>query len=207
MYPEASWPGQSMDRHEGDEMDLFTKEGSEVAKNLATSGGLILGGAWAFWRWTLSEYLRMRKEIPSFDGELVARGADFSEEFEVLTASCKWRNVGVVPLPVNTQATRFTIHEVVEGTPEGPIGPRLQNMREVFVRRPWEHWASAILEPGTNSELQAHFLLARGGTYVVSCRLEAATRPGKDKQVWVREVVWHSDSDRTKAPQILQVTS
>ena len=188
-------------------MELPSKDTTEVVKNLITAGGIILGGIWAFWRWSLSEYIRRRRELPSFDGEMSARSANFKDGKEVLTVGCKWRNVGVVPLKVNTQATCFTLFDIPDGTQNGPIGPRLKNLRELFVRRPWEHWPGAILEPATNSELQAHFLVERGGTYVVSCRLEALTKPGALKQVWVREIVWKSAVDPEHTPPSMQVTS
>jgi len=59
-----------------------------------------------------------------------------------------------------------------------------------FILKPWQDWSSAILEAGTNCGLHAHFLVEPDRTYVIACRLEAVQQPKKDKQVWVRELVW-----------------
>jgi hypothetical protein len=174
-------------------MDLPSKVTAETIQALVTSLGIVLTGAWAFWRWSLSEYLRQKREMPSFEGEMFARAVPHTEKQVVLTVSCKWRNMSAVPLNVNTQATKFTVFEVPNGTPLGPIGPRLGNLQERYVRKPWEHWPSAVLEPHTCSELQAHFLVEGNRPYVLACRLEADTKPNSSKQVWVRELVWISD--------------
>lgn len=168
---------------------IITPEGSEIARNLVTAVGIVLGGFWAFWKWSLSEFIRRRTEIPSMDGDISYRAIPHKPGELILSVSCKWRNASNLPIEVNTQATSFWVFEVPEGSKHGPIGPRMGNLNQVYERLPWEHWPSAVLEPGTNSELQAHFLVKAGNTYIVSCRLEAITKPEKPKQVWVRELV------------------
>jgi hypothetical protein len=171
-------------------MELPSQATATIIKDLATALALVVGGLWAFWRWSLGEYLRKLREMPSFEGELSARVLSSDDGQVILTASCKWKNVGVIPLNVNTQETRFTVCEIPAGTALGPIGPRLGNLSVKFILKPWQHWSSAILEAGTNSELHAHFLVEPDRTYVIACRLEAIQRPKKDKQVWVRELIW-----------------
>src|SRR5882672_9660086 len=131
-------------------MDLPSKETAETIQALVTSVAVIIGGVWAFWRWSLSEYLRRKREIPSFEGQLSHAVAPVDERRVVLSLSCRWKNVGVVPLPVNTKETRFALYSIPEELPLGPVGPRMNNLTEVHIRRPWEHWPSAVLEPGTN---------------------------------------------------------
>ena len=182
-------------------MELPSKDTSEIIANLATAAGIVLCGAWAFWKWSLSEYLRRRKEIPSFDGEIAARGVSIAPRTEAVTVSCRWRNCGSVPLDVNTQETRVSVYSLPDTAALGPIGPRLKNIPEVCVRRPWEHWPRAILEPDTTSEIQAHFVLGSGQAYVFACRLEAVAKNGDDKQVWVRELIWKSAAPVTVATE------
>ena len=179
---------------------LPSKDDAETFQHLVTAVGVILAGAWAFWRWSLSEFLRRRREIPSFDGEISAFSVPVGERRVLLSVSCKWRNVGAVALPVNTKATSFTLYTVPNETPLGPVGPRMGNLRELFVRYPWEHWPGAILEPGTSSDFQAQFLVEAGRPYVVSCRLEAVTKPRSLKQVWVRELVWAEERSHSEKP-------
>ena len=175
-------------------MELPSKDATETVKNVATAVALVVGGIWAFWKWSLSAYLRHRREMPSFEGEMTARvlsDASLSKaNHAILTVTCKWKNVSAIPLNVNTKETRFTVFEIPPETPPGPVGPRLNNLKECFVRRPWEHWPSTILEPGTNSEVHAHFVVEEDKTYIIACRLEAVQAPKKQKQVWVRELVW-----------------
>ncbi len=165
---------------------------AQSIESLVTAVGIVLAGIWAFWRWSLSEYLRKRAAIPSFDGTITAESVLVGDGREVITVSCKWRNCGSVPLYVNTKETRVTAYVLPDATPIGAIGPRLGNLNELYVRRPWEHWASTVLEPGTVSEIQAHFLVTARCPYVFTCRLEALSKPKQDKQVWVRELVWRS---------------
>ena len=176
-------------------MDLPTKEAAETIESLVTTVGIVAAGIWAFWRWSLSEFLRRRREIPSFDGTISAESVAVNERQEVITVTCTWRNAGTVPLNVNTKETRITAYLIPRDTPLGPIGPRLENLSELYVRRPWEHWPSTVLEPGTTSAIQAHFLVEARCPYVFACRLEAVAC-GKRKQVWVRELVWKSSALR-----------
>lgn len=138
---------------------------------------------------SLSEYLRRKREIPSFEGQLSYTTLHHIDGLAVVSLSCRWKNVGVTPLQVNTNETRFALYSLPVGLQSGPIGPRMNNLKEVHVRKPWEHWPSAVLEPGTNSDLQAHFLVEAGQTYVAMCRLEAVTPAKKPKQIWTRELV------------------
>lgn len=173
-------------------MGLLSKDTAEIVESLVTAFAIVVGGGWAFWKWSLSEFLRRRREIPSFDGEIAARSVRLNAEKEAVTVYCRWRNCGSVPLSVNTKETRVTVYELPEGMPHGPFGPRLRNIPELHVRRPWEHWPTAVLEPETISEIQAHFTLPAGRVYVFACRLEAESKSGANKQVWVRELVWKS---------------
>jgi hypothetical protein len=175
-------------------MDALSKDGAAIIKDLATVAALVIGGAWAFWRWSLSEYIRRRSEMPSFEGEITAYTVKAQQGRVTLSVSCKWKSLGGLPLDVNTQETRFTVYRIPDDLPPGPIGPRLKNLPELYVRRPWEHWPAAVLEPGTNSQLQAHFLVEPEQTLVVACRLEALHLRRKQKQVWVRELVCHTSA-------------
>lgn len=177
--------------------ELPSKDQAAAIQSLVTSVGIVVGGGWAFWRWSLSEFLRRRSEIPSFDGAISAESIAVNEKQEVITVVCKWRNAGLVPLSVNTSETRVTAYLIPEQTELGPIGPRLNNLKELYVRKPWEHWPTTILEPGTTSEIQVHFLVEARCPYVFSCRLEAVSKPrSTTKQVWVRELVWRSSALR-----------
>jgi len=176
-------------------MELAPKDIAETVQAVVTTVALVVGGLWAFWRWSLSEYFRRKREIPSFEGLLTYSVAAIDDKRVVVSLNCRWKNVGVVPLAVNTQETRFAIYSIPDSCPVGAIGPRMQNLTEIHVRRPWEHWPSAVLEPGTNSDLQAHFLLEAGNILVAMCRLEANTPKGTMKQVWAREVVFQSTAN------------
>ena len=173
-------------------MDLPNKDTAETIEHLATAIGILLGGLWAFWKWSLSEFLRRRRESPAFYGKISGSSIFIGNNREVLTVVCEWENTSVVSLTVNTKETRFMVYEIPDDTLPGPIGPRLSNWPEKFVRRPLEHWPSTYFEAGTKSDLRAHFLFEVGRHYVIACRLEALTKPGEDKMVWVREFVWQS---------------
>ncbi|MFC5480247.1 hypothetical protein [Massilia suwonensis] len=174
-------------------MDFPSHGTAETIQALTTAAGIVLAGAWAFWRWSLSEYLRRRREIPSFEGEMFARAVPLAEGLVVLTVSCRWKNTSPVPLPVNTQTTGFTVFEVPATAAPGPIGPRLGNVVKRDERWSWAHWPTAVMEPHTCSELQAHFVVKDKLAYILVCRLEAATKPGEIKLVWARELVWTPD--------------
>lgn len=116
-------------------MDLPSKDTAEAFQALVTSVAIVVGGAWAFWRWSLSEYLRRKREIPSFEGQLSHAVTELDTQRVVLSLSCRWKNVGVVPLPVNTKETRFALYAVPDPLPLGPLGPRLNNLTELYVRK------------------------------------------------------------------------
>ncbi len=170
-------------------MEFPSKETAETIQALLTAAALLVGGGWAFWRWSVSESLRRRREIPSFEGQMSYSVLRRFDGRAIVSLNCRWKNMGVAPLPVNTKETRFALYSLPDELQPGPIGPRMNNLVEMHVRRPWEHWPAAVLEPGTNSELQAHFLVEADQVYVAMCRLEAVSHPKKLKQVWTRELV------------------
>jgi hypothetical protein len=174
-------------------MDMPTTETASSIQALVTSAGIILGGLWAFWRWSLSEYLRHRREIPSFEGDMTAGSVCMENGCVLVSVSCKWKNMSAVPLSVNTARTRVTVFDVPDSTQPGAVSPRLNNVVERHVRCPWEHWSDVVLEPHTCSELQAHFLVEEVGTYLLACRLEAVSKKNNPVQVWVRELIWRPD--------------
>jgi hypothetical protein len=98
-------------------MELPSKDTAETIQSLVTSLGIFVAGVWAFWRWSLSEFLRRRGEIPSFDGTISAESVAVNEQQEVITVICHWRNVGTVPLDVNTKETRITAYLIPKQTP------------------------------------------------------------------------------------------
>jgi hypothetical protein len=174
-------------------MELPSKDTAETIQALTTAAGIILAGGWAFWRWSLSEYLRRRREIPSFEGEMFARAVPLTQGLVVLTVSCRWKNTSPVPLDVNTEMTGFTVYKVPETAALGAIGPRLGNVDALYTRHSWKHWPTTVLEPHTCSEIQAHFVVEDKSAYVLVCRLEAVTKEGESKRVWARELVWTPD--------------
>lgn len=172
-------------------MDWLTPNEAKIIKELVTSFGILFGGGWAFWKWSLSEYFRHRHDIPSFDGEISCKVIPYSSNQNILSISCVWRNVGRIALLVNTRETRFTIYKLPHESSNCPVNIR-HGLLEVYLEnKPWEHWPEAILEPSTNSEIQSHFILESGITYVIVCRLVAVTKQNENKQIWVRELVWN----------------
>ncbi|GAA5217371.1 hypothetical protein ACFSJ3_18020 [Corallincola platygyrae] len=178
-------------------MEWPTLDQAKIIRELATAIGIVLGGAWAFWKWSLSEYFRHRHDMPSFDGEMSWSVAPYSKNQNILSVSCVWRNVGPIALPVNTQETRFTVYKLPETSENIAINTRHGNLVVYADNKPWQHWPEAVLEPATNSQLQSHFILEKGLSYIIVCRLEAVTKPGENKQVWTRDLSWNENVEQS----------
>jgi len=69
-----------------------------IAKDVITSMAVLLGGAWAAWKWGYGETLRKRREMPSPDGSLKATSMRVDETTTAVTFHAVWRNRG--PLPI-----------------------------------------------------------------------------------------------------------
>jgi len=171
---------------------LPSKDTAETIQSLVTTLGIILAGAWAFWRWSLSEYFRHRHDIPSFDGLIRHSCTRNTDSTVVLSVTCVWRNVGNLSLNVDTNETCFRLYSVPKELELGPIAPRMGMLPKIQERQPWDHWPNAVLEPKTESEFQAHFIVPKNMTFIVECRLVAKTNDPNLKQVWVREHVLES---------------
>ena len=179
-------------------MEWLTPNEAKVIKELVTAFGILFGGGWAFWKWSLSEYFRHRHDIPSFDGEISCKVAPYSANQNILSVSCIWRNVGPIALSVNTQETIFTVYKLPTDSLNGAVKTRYGSLDIYSDNKPWEHWPEAVLEPSTSSELQSHFILESGITYIIICRLVAVTRKLENRQVWVRETVWNEKVNSIK---------
>lgn len=166
---------------------MISTNTAEAIQAIVTSVGILFTGAWVFWKWSLSEFIRKRREIPSFDGDMHVKEYSSKTELKIISVSCVWRNVGSVPLAINSKTTRYRIFRIPETLGVGAFGPRMDNLEELHVRYPWEHWSDVILEPGTGSELQAHFLVEPHEPLLIECRLEGLKKKG---QVWVREIIF-----------------
>jgi hypothetical protein len=93
-----------------------------IAKDVITSMAVLLGGAWAAWKWGYGETLRKRREMPSPDGSLKATSMRVDETTTAVTLHAVWRNRG--PLPIEPCAEHSGVKAFRLGNTRGKMHNR-----------------------------------------------------------------------------------
>lgn len=166
-------------------------EFSNLLKNYVLIGVTIFAGSWAFWKWGFSEWLRRRKEGPAIDGVLRYCEVNLPDsETLLITVEATWRNCSVYPVYIDTKETRIDLFRLPSKIEIGPIVTNKDLGEPQHRLKPYEDMKSFILEPGTESALQHHFILNKCSTYLLRWKLYK--NPKKyDGRVfaWTKEMV------------------
>ena len=157
-----------------------------IVKDWVTAAGIVIGGTWALWKWGFSEFLRRLREIPSLDGRMTAVPVPLSPKEVLVTFEALWRNRGQLPVPLDPARTGFKVYELDRAFAIGPLVPQLGATPANHTALPFVGLSGFLLEPATESVLQAHFVLRRGVPYLVRSELVA---PGGNAS-WQRDLLW-----------------
>jgi len=168
---------------------------SSVIKNYVTSSAIVLGGFWAFWKWSFSEWLRKRKEMAAVDGELIIESQTQVGEKIVLSLNAMWCNKSSHPVSIDQKSTQVDVFLISKELKEGVVDPGVDLGNPVIVFKPFEHLRGYYLEPNTDSLIKTHFALNRGEVYLFRWRLYNDSNEN-DKLVsfWIKELIYKTES-------------
>ena len=168
------------------------KELSIIIKNYVTSGGIVLGALWAFWKWSFSEWLRRKRQIPAIDGELDAFGMELDDEKVIISLSVLWRNKCNYPVHIDSKNTRIDVYNIPDNLNVGPFLPKLDSGDPAFTLKPYEDMEGFVLEPLTESLLTSHYTLLANKTYLFRWKLYRSTKKhGNKVYAWTKELVFN----------------
>ncbi len=162
---------------------------SIVVRNYVIAAGIGLGGLWAFWKWSFSEWLRQRKNMPAVDGDLSADSVALNDEKIVLSLSALWRNRGDHPVYIDHEATRIDVYKIDEDIGEGAFEPKTSLGEPIFQSRPHHDFEAFVLEPRTESLLKTHYILLTGEVYLFRWKLYRNRKHGDVLYAWTKELV------------------
>ena len=163
---------------------------SEVIENYATAAAIIFGAGWALWKWGFEEARRRSREIPSLDGKLSAVTRDLNETKALVTLDAAWRNPGVLPVKLNTTQTCVNVYELDKNVELGHL--RANDILEpIYDSCPLSDYEEYILEPGTDSTLQEHFIFDKAKVYLIRWEIyQSVANPSSPAYSWLRDLVW-----------------
>jgi hypothetical protein len=173
---------------------------SQVIQNYVTSIAIIVGGGWALWKWGFEEALRRKREIPSLDGKMSAITVTMSETKALVTLQAKWRNPGALPVKLDTKETSVEVYEVDPGAELGNLsGP--DDLEAIYTCYPLDGLDDYILEPGTDSTMQRHFVLDKSRIYLIRWIIQQRPdKPSSPAYFWSRDLIWRYSEPSKRAP-------
>jgi hypothetical protein len=174
---------------------------SAIVRDVVTSAAVLLGGAWAAWKWGYGETLRRRREMPSPDGTLTATSIRVDEITTVVTLSAIWRNRGLLPICLCAKHSFVKAFRLPNKLPIGNL--ILEKMAPTSVAE--ADWSDYVLEPNTDTVMTEHFVLKNDGIYGFKwtiCIGQTHSRvTGATHHVdCTRELLWRSDLDVADRP-------
>ncbi len=168
---------------------------STVIRNYVMIAGIVLGGLWAFWKWSFSEWLRQRKDMPAVDGELSTESEVLNGEKVILSLGAIWRNRGDHPVHIDHEATRVDVYKINKDIVEGPFEPKDNLGEPLFRTRPYHDMKGFILEPKTESLLKTHYVLQAGEVYFFRWKLYRSRKQHGDVlYAWTKELIYEAKS-------------
>lgn len=150
---------------------------------------IIVGGAWAGWRFSHSEWLRRRSEIPSLEGVSSSpECTSLADDLVAVSLRWTWRNAGSRPVFVNPDDTCVEIFQIL-GIAGTFIDPRqghdvLVKEHLIASHRPLVGFGIYQLEPGTTSTILTVPVLPRGQVYVARHNLAADDKAHPSGHDW-----------------------
>lgn len=175
-------------------------------KDWLTSVAIVLGGAWALWRFGHAEWLRHRAEkIPSLEGNSsTPEVCAFSEDCVAVSLRWTWRNAGTRPVHIDDERSVVEIYRLAGNTGDF-IDPRQQKETtlaplKLGTHQPLKGYGFYVLEPGTTSSMLTVPILPVGEAFIARHRLYANRKEhptGFEWQYsWERWQVFRTDLPR-----------
>lgn len=175
---------------------MYAGHWSEIAKNCATTFGIVLGGGWAFWKWGYAEWQESKKNRASLDGQLDAKAEALANGRLIVTVLAQWNNRGQFPVKINPQRSQVLVYRLPDVLPLGAFEPATDFGDPLFIQYPFKELDGFELEPKTESFLRAHFVLEPTSKYFFRWELYKEDSPGADHEfVWTKELVWGAPSN------------
>jgi hypothetical protein len=82
-------------------------------KDWLTSAAIVSGGLWALWRFSHSEWLRRRGEVPSLEGSSVGPEVlAIDDDRVIVSLRWSWRNTGTVPVYIDSESSFVVVHRL-----------------------------------------------------------------------------------------------
>lgn len=151
---------------------------SEIVANWATSAGIVLGGGWAIYKWSFSEWLRKRHRIPSLQSSADVEIVRSVGEESLVSIDANWHNTSEIPIEVDIKWTRVVIYEMGDEMPKtGPVYYPTEIGKEMFHIKPLKTWTWFTLEPGTENKISALCSLPKGKEFWAVCKLRRKLSP------------------------------
>lgn len=159
---------------------------SEVFKNYVTAIAIIIGGLWAFYKWSFSEWLRHKKEMPAIDGFLDIKIVASSTKSSYVTLIAIWKNRSPLPFTVNVKTSGIDIFRIPKDIGIGVIECSDTLCEPLISNKPYRDKSSLTLEPMTECVLQSHYHLENGNTYLFRWQLF-----GSECYLWTKSLLYH----------------
>jgi hypothetical protein len=168
-------------------------------KDWLTSLAILVGGAWALWRFGHAEWLRRRAEIPSLEGssttpEVFAVG----DERVAVSLRFSWRNAGTRPVHIDDKHSFVEIYRLAANV-DNFVDPRQQDLTplKVGIHYPLRGYGFYMLEPNTTSSMLTVPILPVGEAFMARhllCARRKEHPTGFEWQyVWERWQVFRTD--------------
>lgn len=156
-------------------------------KDWLTSAAIVVGGAWAIWRFSHAEWLRQRAEIPSLEGN--SRNPEIYALDDNRVAVClrwTWRNAGTRPVYIDDE---FSFVEIIslKGLVGDFIDPRQQKELldyKVAHHFPLKGYGSYMLEPNTTSTMLTVPILPAGEAFIARHKLYDKRKENSTNHIW-----------------------
>jgi len=157
-------------------------------KDWLTSVAIVIGGAWAIWRFGHAEWLRRRTEkFPSLEGSSSAPEICALADGRVaVSLRWTWRNVGTRPVHIDDKSSFVEIFRLA-GEIGNFVDPRQQETLvplRISVHHPLKGYGFYILEPGTASSLLTVPILAVGEPFIARHMLFASSKEHPTGFAW-----------------------
>jgi len=170
-------------------------------KDWVTSGAIVVGGAWAMWRFGHAEWLRRRTEIPSLEGtSTVPEICALADDRVAVSLRWTWRNAGTRPVHVDDERSFVAVYRLA-GDVGSFVDPRQQRdyaaTLQLAEHHPLKGYGFYMLEPGTTSSMLTIAILPVSAAFVARHRLYASQKEHptgfKWQYSWERWHVFRTD--------------
>ena len=180
---------------------------------LFVAASAVAGATLAAWKWYFEERIRRSREIQTIDGSVSVEIVKNNENSIAVFVDSQWNNKGTLAIfaDVKTTVFRIFIIDTVEFPVsidakenytkadacdlQSPAQGESQCAKLALTVRPIQNTDMFILEPGTESRIQASIVLRKGPLYELRATL--VTHSGPDSSApdlfWFRRKLFDSD--------------